>query len=207
MRGYMSIKHRARVCVLLLLPILSTYNTTFANSFVISDNGKKATLTLPLKAQITADTVMREEISVMPLSPMYDNAIWDKTARKFRDHNFLVRVIKNSPVPILFEIKNDSYTCSYNNPNLETNLPDNISIVNSDYKYQVLWSGGKFDMGPNRLATINDSASWLDAHDKRQKFIDLTLRISFPDISKYQTLMDKGGACRGSITMLISNKL
>ncbi|WP_336285976.1 hypothetical protein [Citrobacter arsenatis] len=178
-----------------------------AGTSLITDNGKTATLTLPLKATISADSILRDSISVMPLSSLYEIVKWDGVNNRFKTHEFLVRVNKDSAVPILFEVINDQYTCSYNNPDRMNSLPADIAVVNSDYKYSVSWSGKNIDMGSGRTATVDDSNAWLPAISGTSKFIDLTLNITFPEMSSYIRLMTQGGICRGSVTMLLSNKL
>lgn len=196
-----------RKSVLYLFILYSIPFLSFANNQVISDNGKTATLTLPLRATVSVDTIMRDEIMVTPLSGLFEKVSWDKLNRKFLDHHFLLRVSKDSVVPLLFEIINDQYTCSYNNPDWSTALPDTISVVNAGYTYGVAWSGGRQVMTSTRSAIIDDPNSWLTDAGNNDKFIDLTLIINFPDVSPYSSLMNKGGVCQGSITMLVSNKL
>lgn len=200
------------------------YSTVYAipGSSSITGNGKVATLTLPLKASITQDLVTRSPIEVMPLSAQYELIPWDKNAKKFHDHDFLVRVLKDNPTVLQFEIVNDQYTCSYAKPNwgpgplpgrLPVLLPDDIAVVNVGYTYQLKVklpkTGREFTTPVVRGAPseLDKKTDWLDNVDKTKKFIDVALHIQFPDVSQYSLLMDKGGICRGSVTMLISDKL
>lgn len=181
-----------------------------ANTVTINENGKTATLKLPLKAVISADSIVREHVTVVPLSSLYEHVSWDKSSRKFRDHQFLVRVMKDTPSSLLYEIINDAYTCSYNNPNrlATSGLPADISQVNKGYKYSVTVPGGRqIDLGGGRSTTISEQEEWLPSQGNSSYFIDLTLNITFPDVTVYPVLMNKGGICRGSVTMLISQKL
>lgn len=198
---------KASKYILFLLSIYLYTSHCQANTHVISDNGKTATLTLPLKAEISVDSIMRDEITVAPLSGLFEKVTWDKGSNKFRDHQFVLRVIKDTEVPLLFEIINDQYTCSYNNPDWTANLPDTIAVVNSEYSYGVAWSGGSQTMTASRSAVIDAPGAWRPEIGSINKFIDLTLMITFPDVSKHSLLMSKGGVCQGSITMLVSNKL
>ncbi|EHI5678525.1 hypothetical protein J9T78_004586 [Salmonella enterica] len=186
---------------------LSQQSAYAGNIYKISDNGKTATLTLPLKATISADSILRDSISVTPLSSLYEIIQWDAMNKRFKTHYFLVRVSKDSAVPVLFEIINDQYTCSYNNPDRMAPLPADIAVVNAGYQYSVSWAGKHADMGSGRTATVDDSSAWLPASNGTDKFIDLTLNITFPDMSLYTRLIQQGGICRGSVTMLLSNKL
>lgn len=173
----------------------------------VTNSGKTATLTLPLKATISLDSIMRDSISVMPLSSLYEIVKWDPAGKIFKPHEFLIRVNKDQAVPVLFEIINDQYTCSYYNPVRIKNLPVDIGVVNSGYKYSLSWSGKNVDMGSGRSAIVDDNGAWLSAINGSDKFIDLALNITFPDLSSNAQLMSKGGICRGSVTMLLSNKL
>lgn len=196
-----------------------------ANTVSVTQNGKVATLTLPLKATITTDTVTRNAIEVIPLSSLYELIAWNSTTKAFHPHDFLVRVLKERPTTIRFQIVNDQYTCSYANPDWgpqkkpgETpdwqpvTLPPDIAIVNATtdgYSYTVTWSTGTTPI-TSRVAEIKQAQtqrSWLDTIDKTKQFIDLTLNIQFPKVSHHKTLMEKGGICRGSVTMLISEPL
>lgn len=198
-----------RILISLSIPIVIflCLHNAYASTVQISDNGKTATLTMPLKATITADSIIRDGIAVTPLSSLYEIVKWDQNSKRFKAHEFLVRVDKDSVVPVLFEIVNDQYTCSYNNPDRMNNLPIDIAVVNSDYRYNLSWSGGNIDMGKTRAATVDDKDAWLSSSSENKKFIDLTLHITFPDMSSYSQLINNGGICRGSVTMLLSNKL
>ncbi len=194
------------LCLLFCIHISSAY----ANTVQVSENGKMATLTLPLKATISADTIIRDTVMVIPLSSVYEQVKWDKSRDKFVDHHFLVRVVKDEPSPLLYEIINDAYTCSYNNPDrlsTEGILPD-ISVVNNGYNYSISAEVlGTKAMDSGRSITVDVPAAWLPEQSTSQHFIDLTLNITFPDVSKYTELMNRGGICRGSVTMLVSKKL
>ncbi len=192
---------------ILLLSVIFWQQDSFANTTSITDNGKTATIQIPLTAKIGIDAIIRDNITVTPLSGLYEHIGWDAANRKFTDHNFLVRVQKSSAVPVLFEVINDQYTCSYNNPNWLLNLPQTIAEVNSGYKYTIRWAGGTQNMGINRTTTIDATSDWLTNYTTGDKYIDLTLQINFPDITSHSLLMDRGGICQGSVTMLISNKL
>ncbi|EUD07286.1 hypothetical protein [Providencia alcalifaciens] len=181
--------------------------STAANSSAITDNGKTARLNLPVKATISIDNIIRNEVNIIPLSGLYEIIDWDKNTKKFKNHNLLFRVEKDTPSNLLFEIINDQYTCSYNNPNRSTSLPKDITVVNSGYSYKIAWSKGQQELNSQRSTTINDTTSWLDNYNKTKKFIDLTLNIKFPDISIYPDLINRGGFCRGNITMLVSSIL
>lgn len=187
--------------------VISLQEVLSASTSVITNNGQTITLTLPVRATITADSILRDTILVKPLSSLYDVVTWDSENNRFKNHEFLVRVIKETAVPISFEVINDQYTCSYNNPDRMSPLPTDIAIANSDYKYSVSWSGGYVDMGKGRAATVNDSHSWLSSVNGVDRYLDLTLNINFPDMTPYTQLLNRGGLCRGSITMLLSNKL
>lgn len=203
----MKIKQTTIALCVMSLSVICLQKVLAAGTSLITDNGRTATLTFPLKATITADSILRDTILVTPLSSLYEIVKWDPVNKRFKTHEFLVRVGKDSAVPILFEVINDQYTCSYNNPDRMNPLPADIAVVNSDYKYSVSWSGGRVDMGAGRTATVNDSNAWLPSINGTDRFLDLTLNITFPDMSSYTQLMSHGGVCRGSVTMLLSNKL
>lgn len=198
------------ISIFFLLLFLKTISVS-ANTVSITDNGKTATLTLPLKATISVDSIVREHVTVIPLSSLYEHVSWDNSVKKFRDHQFLVRVMKDTPSPLLYEIINDAYTCSFNNPNrlAPVGLPPDIAVVNEGYSYSVTVPGGKStDMGAARSSIIDDKGGWLPAQGNSDYFIDLTLNIKFPDIqSRHPLLIQRGGICRGSVTMLVSQKL
>ncbi|MGY0144670.1 hypothetical protein ACVQ8I_00560 [Edwardsiella tarda] len=180
-----------------------------ANTATISDNGKTATLTIPLTATITDDTVLREEISVTPMSSLYGTISWNKQGRKFNDHQLLFRVTKNVQVPIIVEVLHDQYTCSYNNPNSQSDISQQyaLSSVNSGYIYALLLNAKNIPMPhPNRTAIIDDNASWLQNLDGNY-FLDMRLNITFPTISQSNALMNNGGLCQGSVSLLVSRKL
>lgn len=184
-------------------------NVIAANEAKITENGRIATLKIPLKAIITDDMIVREEIDVTPLSSLYENARWNVATKKFSDHQLLLRVTKSEKVPVLFEIINDQYTCSYNNPdwNAAQSQPDALSEVNSGYSYSLLSSGKAVPMpAPARSARIDNSSSWQQGMDGNY-FLDLTLIIAFPVVSGSVDLMKKGGFCRGSVSMLVSRTL
>ncbi|HFW3090909.1 TPA: hypothetical protein ACIBE3_004584 [Salmonella enterica subsp. enterica serovar Reading] len=175
------------------------------NKVDITDNGKKVTLTLPLKATITDNDIIKEVVTVVPLSSVYENIKWDKTTQKLSDHHFLLRVIKDDISKLRYEIINDSYTCAYNNPNRLEDLPGGISVVNEGYEYSISVQGkGNQILDRARTTTIDKNDAWLPLQGTAQKFIDLTLNITFPDISQQTDLMNKGGFCRGSVTMMVS---
>ncbi|EBH8950665.1 hypothetical protein MVS59_004378 [Salmonella enterica] len=202
--------NRIRIISIFFLLFYFRVISVFANTVTITENGKTATLKLPLKAVISADSIVREHVTVIPLSSLYEHVSWDKSSNKFREHQFLVRVMKDAPSSLLFEIINDAYTCSYNNPDrlVTSGLPADISQVNKGYKYRVTVPGGRqIDLGGGRSTTISEQEEWLSAQGNNGYFIDLTLNITFPDVAVYPVLMNKGGICRGSVTMLISQKL
>ncbi|EMW3788911.1 hypothetical protein AAE115_004708 [Salmonella enterica] len=183
-------------------------SSVYANTASVSDSGKTATLILPMKATISADTIMRDTVTIIPLSSVYEQVKWDKSSGKFIDHHFLVRVVKDEPSPLLYEIINDAYTCSFNNQNNLNPLFPDISVVNADYNYSVTAEVlGTRAMDSGRSIMIDVPAAWLPVQNTSQHFIDLTLNITFPDIRKYTALMRRGGFCRGSVTMLVSKKL
>lgn len=195
------------ILILVIVGALIYQQYSYANTYQITDNGKTARFTLPLKANITVDSVIRDNISVTQLSSLYEILSWDQANKRFNSHEFLLRVEKDQPVPILFEIINDHYTCSYNNPDRMTILPRDISVVNSGYSYSVSWDRNNINMGNGRSVTINDNNSWLPSVNGTNRFIDLTLNIFFPDMSSYAQLMNYGGLCRGSVTILLSSNL
>lgn len=182
----------------------------YANTTQISENGKTATLTLPLKATISADTITRDTVTVIPLSSVYEQVKWDKSRENFIEHHFLVRVVKDEPSPLLYEIINDAYTCSYNNPDRlsQAELPPDISVVNDGYNYSITAAVlGTKTLDSNRSITVDVPAAWLPVQSTSQYFIDLSLNITFPDVRNYAVLMSRGGICRGNVTMLVSKKL
>ncbi|EBC6662445.1 hypothetical protein C1B90_21225 [Salmonella enterica] len=190
-----------------LLSIILLQWESFANTTSITDNGKIATIQMPLTAKIGIEAIMRDNITVIPLSGLYEHIAWDAANRKFVDHDFLIRVQKSSAVQVLVEIINDQYTCSYNNPNWLLNLPQTIAKVNNGYNYTIKWSGGTQNMGISREAVIDDTSNWLTNYTTGEKYIDLTLKINFPDLTSHTILLDRGGICQGSVTILLSNKL
>lgn len=190
--------------IIFLSCLLFSYPLKWAsgsNTSQITENGKKVTFTLPLIATITTDTILRDEVEIIPLSSLTEVATWDKDAGKFNDHQLLLRVVKTNPVPLLVEIINDHYTCSYNKSGGTTG-------VNEGYQYSVEWRGHKENMDAStRRARIDADSDWLPSFDKTNYFLPLTLNIVFPDFSKDTTLIAEGGMCRGSVTMLVSNAL
>ncbi|ECX3818777.1 hypothetical protein F6B50_23975 [Salmonella enterica] len=178
-----------------------------AGSYMITNNGSTATLTLPLKAVIADDLINREEITILPLSSLYEHVSWDTDQNKFKKHHFLLRVSRAEPTPLYFEIINDQYTCSYNNPDWMNKHPDDIVGVNQDYSYTVSWPGSQKEMNNNRGTEINANDDWLTSGPGSDKFIDLSLNITFPDVYNIGLMKQRGGMCRGSVTMLISRKL
>ncbi|EDW4550380.1 hypothetical protein VQZ12_004711 [Salmonella enterica] len=206
MNSIRSVRFLPVLCLVFCFPTVSFS----AGTVQISDNGKTATLTLPLKATISVDTIMRDKVTVIPLSSLYEQVNWDNSARRFIDYQFLVRVMKDTPSLLLYEIINDAYTCSYNNPDRvsASGLPADISVMNSGYQYSLSWAGrARTSLGSNRSTTVNAPDSWLPVQGGSGYFIDLNLNITFPDVSIYPRLMSQGGICRGSVTMLISKKL
>lgn len=197
--------------VLILLKLLLLFcvqiSSVYASTTVISENGKKATLTLPLKATISENDMIRNAVRVIPLSSVYEHVKWDKADRKFLDHHFLLRVVYDRVSALNYEIINDAYTCSYNNLNRLEALPQGISVVNDGYHYSITAGMNTQDLAPGRSATIDEANAWLPAQSTPDYFIDLMLNITFPDISKYTDLMSRGGFCRGSVTMLVSARL
>lgn len=189
--------------------LMSIGSARAINEATITENGRVATLKIPLKATITDDMTVRETIDVTPLSSLYENARWNKTTKKFDDHELLLRVIKSEKVPVLVEIINDQYTCSYNNPDwlAAQSQPTALAGVNTGYTYSLLWSGNSVSMpSSSRSARIDSSASWLQGLDGNY-FLDLKIKIGFPVVSGSAELMSKGGFCRGSVSMLISRTL
>lgn len=197
--------------VLILLKLLLLFciqiSSVYASTVNVEEHGKKATLTLPLKATISVNDMIRNAVRVIPLSSVYENVKWDTSERKFLDHHFLLRVIKQEVKPLSYEIINDAYTCGLNNPNrLNTLFPD-ISVVNGGYRYSVTAGTNTQDLGVNRSTTIDERNAWQPVQGTSDYFIDLTLNITFPDITGYAGLMSRGGFCRGSVTMLVSAQL
>lgn len=206
MKGVNPVLSLLALCLLFCIHISSVY----ANTVKVSANGKMATLALPLKATISVDTIVRDTVTVIPLSSVYEQVKWDKSREKFIEHHFLVRVVKDEPSSLLYEIINDAYTCSYNNPDRlrPQGLPPDISVVNNGYNYSITAEVlGTKAMDSGRSITVDVPAAWLPVQSTSQHFIDLTLNITFPDVSKYTELMNRGGICRGSVTMLVSKKL
>ncbi|EDI1752821.1 hypothetical protein SIL91_005000 [Salmonella enterica] len=191
----------------LFLLLCVQISSVYANTVAISENGKVATLTLPLKAAISDNDIIRNAVRVIPLSSVYEHIKWDKAARKLPDHHFLLRVVHDKVSALNYEIINDAYTCSYNNLNRLEALPQGISVVNDGYSYSITAGTNTQDLGSGRSATINETSAWLPAQGTADYFIDLMLNITFPDISKHEELMSKGGFCRGSVTMLVSTAL
>ena len=203
----MKIKKIKLAFCMTIFSVISPQEVLSVGTSVMTNNGQTITLTLPVKATITADSILRDAILVKPLSSLYDIVTWDSENNRFKNHEFLVRVIKETAVPISFEVINDQYTCGYNNPDRMSPLPIDIAIANSDYKYSVSWSGGYVNMEKGRAAIVNDSHSWRSSVNGVDRYLDLTLNINFPDMTPYTQLLNRGGICRGSITMLLSNKL
>lgn len=203
----MNIKQTTIALCVMSLSAICLQKVFAAGTSQITDNGRTATLTLPLKATITADNILRDTILVTPLSSLYEIVKWDPVNKRFNTHEFLFRVSKDSAVPVLFEILGDQYTCRINNPGGKEPQPADIAVINAGYKYSVSWSGKIRDMGSTRSVTVDDKSAWLTTVNGTDRFIDLTLNITFPDVSAYPMLMNMGGACRGSVTMLLSNKL
>lgn len=179
-----------------------------ANTVSITENGKKATLTLPLKATITDNDIIREAVKVVPLSSVYEHIKWDKVNQKLVDHHFLLRVIKDQTSPLRYQIINDSYTCAYNNPDRLHPLSPDISVVNAGYQYSISVQGkGSQALDNNRSIILDEPSAWLPLQGTSQSFIDLTLNITFPPVGKDSDLMTRGGFCRGSVTMLVGKQL
>ncbi|EKN3347921.1 hypothetical protein NFB56_09885 [Yersinia ruckeri] len=196
------------LCVLAVL-LIQSGSVKAVNEATITENGRVATLVIPLKATITDDMVVRETIDVTPMSSLYENATWNKATNKFSDHQLLLRVTKSERVPVLVEIINDQYTCAYNNPDWMANQSQPAALVgvNTGYTYSLLWSGNTVAMpAPQRSARVDNSSSWQQGLDGNY-FLDLTLNMGFPVVSSSVELMSKGGFCQGSVSMLISRTL
>lgn len=204
MKGISPVLILLKLFLLFGIQMSSVYATGTAE---ISENGKKATLTLPLTALVSVNNIMNDTVTVIPLSSVYENVKWDTTAKKLLDHHFLLRVIRNGVKPLIYEVINDAYTCGLNNPNRLNKLLPDISVVNDGYKYSVTAGTNNYDLGVNRSATIDEISDWQPVQGTSDYFIDLTLNITFPDVSKRTGLMSRGGFCRGSVTMLVSAKL
>ena len=197
------------IVTILVLCSLKSNIIYAASEATVTENGRVATLTIPLKASITDDMILRETISVTPLSSLYENAVWNSSQSKFNDHNLLLRVSRSDRVPVLFEIINDQYSCAYNNPNWSAtqSQPAALVGVNSGYTYSLGWSGNMVSIpAVDRSARIDATPAWQKGLDGNY-FLDLTLKIGFPVVSGSSQLMSKGGICRGSVSMLISRTL
>ncbi|EPC4783753.1 hypothetical protein Q1B84_004778 [Salmonella enterica] len=192
-----------KVLLLFCVQISSVY----ASTADISEYGKRATLTLPLKATISDNDIIRNAVRVIPLSSVYEHVQWDKAGRKFLDHHFLLRVVYDKVSPLNYEIINDAYTCASNNPNRLNPLFPDISVVNEGYQYSITAGMITKNLDNFRSVIVDEKGAWLPVQTTSDYFIDLTLNITFPDISKYSGLMSRGGFCRGSVTMLISAQL
>lgn len=204
-----NMSNKTGVLYALALLLIQSSSASTANEVAITKNGRVATLKIPLKAIITPDMITREIIDVIPLSSFYENATWNIDKKKFNDHQLLLRVTKNVQVPVLFEIINDQYTCSYNNPDWMAHQSQPTALIgaNTGYTYTLFGGGNTISLTPpDRLAVIDNTVSWLKGVDGNY-FLDLTLNIGFPIVSGSSTLMSKGGLCRGSISMLISRKI
>ncbi|EEV3841309.1 hypothetical protein CRD82_01780 [Escherichia coli] len=191
---------------ILIATIISSNSVEAINEVAITENGRVATFKMPLRAIISEDMTMRETIDIIPLSSLYENATWDTISKKFKDHELLLRVKKSERIPVLFEIINDQYTCSYNNPAWKGSLsqPTALAGVNTGYTYTLLWNENSISVPKLTRSALVDGSSLWQKDLEGYYFLDLKLRIGFPVVSGSTSLMNKGGFCSGSISILIS---
>lgn len=201
-------KHRTPVGLVLLLLAAASSAAT------LTQNGQRIEETLLLSADIDLGQSIVVPLEVISNTPPFQNILWDRATRRFREMGISLRALSGSDgQPLMLDILGDNYVCASVSPQTHTQVT--FSALNQGYTYAV-------EIGGRTVATLRSGGVTRHAFDRGQwqysgalsgaehgkYLLDFFLRVTLPEIAhRLPENYPVPITCDGQVILMVSTPL